>query len=557
MNRRYRNYNYLLSQVREAEIKGILTSVRMLAHDIRDPFSKLKVFLNFLEDNKKSDLNLNIPSIKKDLNSSIDKVNHMLNDFMSFGDASEKHGESFDFEYFLYNFLMNISKINAECNYKFTYTLNHKYLIYFNKIKFERVLNNLLVNSIEAMQGNGEIWIKTKDINQSNNKFMQIIFGNSNSYIDKNYISNIFDLSFTMGKETGNGIGLYSVKSIINSFGGDIKCYSDKQYGVEFIFTVPISEEKKLSTEKIQLPNCANEIYKYQQNKLSRNFSEKNNYRILEIINFINLNIKKMSVLIIEDNEIHLNSIHSLISSSMKNYENDIIFYSASNFHDALKIYEKENPQIVITDIDLKDKINDGFDLIKYIRKSNKLTYICVHTNRIFSKKRVFELGANLFKLKPMDYICLSDIFENFCKIYQDNKDLKKISSIIIVEDNKFYMNMWKNALKLHKLHCYNNPEELFNDIFQDKKLLKTIDCIILDYFYEGINKNIVQMNFISLLRRSGYKNPCFLSSLIKCSQEELLDFDGFLEKKPHSFEEIKALFPQKYKGISYEKNFN
>lgn len=54
-------------------------------------------------------------------------------------------------------------------------------------------------------------------------------------------------------------------------------------------------------------------------------------------------------------------------------------------------------------------------------------------------------------------------------------------------------------------------------------------------------------MNFVDLLRRYGYKNPCFLSSEICCSSEELKIFDGFIEKQPKTFFEIKNLFPEKF----------
>ncbi|WP_172603945.1 hypothetical protein [Fluviispira sanaruensis] len=43
--------------------------------------------------------------------------------------------------------------------------------------------------------------------------------------------------------------------------------------------------------------------------------------------------------------------------------------------------------------------------------------------------------------------------------------------------------------------------------------------------------QNIVQMNFVDVLRRYGYKNSCFLSSEVRCSDQERKVFDGFIEK--------------------------
>ena len=57
-------------------------------------------------------------------------------------------------------------------------------------------------------------------------------------------------------------------------------------------------------------------------------------------------------------------------------------------------------------------------------------------------------------------------------------------------------------------------------------------------------------MNFIDLIRRYGFNNPCFLSSNVMCSNEELLYFDGFLEKQPHSLENIKTKFSSFFNKI-------
>ncbi|KAB8030856.1 hybrid sensor histidine kinase/response regulator [Fluviispira multicolorata] len=318
----------------------------------------------------------------------------MLNSFMYFGDIKNNSADSIDFETLLFQLLMDFTKFSSNIKLSFRFKFNHKSKIYFNKIQLKRVIINLLINAIETMNNHGEIWIETQELSLKDQNFIQITFGNSNSYIEDQYLDKLFELSFTMGKENGNSIGLYSVKSIINSFGGNIKCLSSKNIGTEFIFTVPKINQLKSNEFSYLLPKNSVNIIEYKNLKMIKN----NNTTQSKIIKFINLNFKRMSILILEDCEVYLKSIQSIMYKSMQIYKSDIYFYTANNYHDAVKICDKENPQIIITDIDLKDMLHDGFEFNKYIRKKNDDTYIFVHTNHIFSEERSFELGVILFR---------------------------------------------------------------------------------------------------------------------------------------------------------------
>jgi signal transduction histidine kinase/DNA-binding response OmpR family regulator len=550
LKKRLKSYQHFVDQVKSAELSGITSSVRMLAHDIRAPFSMLNIIISSFEKSiSLEDLSQKSSRAKADLSVYMNKVTMMLNDFMHFGDKNKEQLESFDPKEVIYYILINFAKINEKCNLNFSYDFGHRNHLFFTKIQFERIITNIISNAIEAMLGVGKLWFQTKNIKIKDRIFIQFCIGNSNSFISENNRKRIFDLNFTMGKETGTGIGLYSVKTLVESSGGTISCQSEKGKGVEFFFTLPASSDKINISKKITPPENAALIMKQRNGNQAEISIELWDDKIKVINQTILLNKNKISVLFIDDEEVYLGAMYDMTRELFSESEKMICFYKATNYDDAIRIYHEEKPNIIISDIDLKDQIHDGFEIIKYVHKRDKNCYLCVHTNRLFSKERVFEMGAHHFILKPIDKIGLFEIFNHFLlqKFFQFKENLSSKETVIVVDDCKIYLEMWKMSLDDANVIAFENPESLFEGVLKDNELLKRTSCIILDYYYDGIPKNIVQMKSVDLLRKHGYENPCFLSSDMCCSQQELQDFDGFIEKQPKTFSEIKKLFPEKF----------
>ncbi len=87
--------------------------------------------------------------------------------------------------------------------------------------KLQVVFSNLISNAVEAIVGDGEITIRVVDIGDK----IQIDFEDSGDGIPKENLDVLFDPLFTT-KQTGTGLGLVSVKKIIESHGGTISVTS-------------------------------------------------------------------------------------------------------------------------------------------------------------------------------------------------------------------------------------------------------------------------------------------------------------------------------------------
>ncbi|MCD6185777.1 MAG: response regulator [Deltaproteobacteria bacterium] len=133
--------------------------------------------------------------------------------------------------------------------------------------QIEQVLLNFYINSSQAMQGCGKLFIKTKNIiipanhkfpfNVNSGRYANVTVTDTGAGISSDNIDKIFDPFFTT-KEVGvgSGLGLASVYGIIKNHGGFIDVKSTLGKGASFLFYLPVSNNK-VKKEKIVFEDIA------------------------------------------------------------------------------------------------------------------------------------------------------------------------------------------------------------------------------------------------------------------------------------------------------------
>lgn len=120
--------------------------------------------------------------------------------------------------------------------------------------QINQVLNNLVVNAVQAMPGGGHIRISSENINFADEeslplgrgRYVRISVKDSGVGIPEEIRQKIFDPYFTT-KPYGNGLGLATSYSIIRNHGGHITVASTPGKGTTFIIYLPASD--KILTE--------------------------------------------------------------------------------------------------------------------------------------------------------------------------------------------------------------------------------------------------------------------------------------------------------------------
>lgn len=113
--------------------------------------------------------------------------------------------------------------------------------------QINQVFMNILSNALQAIQGNGEIWITTIPLKAGVDQIgrVQISVQDSGSGMDSQTLEKIFEPFFTTkGVGQGTGLGLSISYGIIQNHGGEIQVRSQKGIGTEFVIIIPISPPK-------------------------------------------------------------------------------------------------------------------------------------------------------------------------------------------------------------------------------------------------------------------------------------------------------------------------
>ncbi len=125
-----------------------------------------------------------------------------------------------------------------------------------DKGQIQQVFSNLVINAAQAMQKGGHLYIKLQNYEHTDGpvahirsgKYVQATLRDEGEGIEEKYLSRIFDPYFST-KQTGRGLGLATVNSIINKHGGHISVVSKKGQGTTFTLCLPAEDEKPVSED--------------------------------------------------------------------------------------------------------------------------------------------------------------------------------------------------------------------------------------------------------------------------------------------------------------------
>lgn len=197
-----------------------------LAHEIRNPLSVIKGYLEMLNEN-------NIFKYKEIINSQINDSLNILNDYLEYNHII-LNKEELDLNVLLSDLKINlIDYLKSKNVYLHMNLLDDEIYLIGDYNKLKQVLNNIIKNSVESNSKNINISYKIMF-----NKVI-IIIKNDGYKIDNDALFKIGN--YFTNKENGNGIGTTLIKKIINLHNGKIKYKNNKNKGVSVYITLSLS----------------------------------------------------------------------------------------------------------------------------------------------------------------------------------------------------------------------------------------------------------------------------------------------------------------------------
>jgi two-component system, sporulation sensor kinase A len=224
--------NILLLKSEKMNLVGELAAG--IAHEIRNPLTSLKGFLQLLSSNYK-DKTFPYDSI---IFSEIDRINFIVNELMLLAKPTKDELKRIDIKSVIEQMVVfmkaQANMYNIEIHIDFP---ESSLPLNCSENKLKQVFINILQNSIEAMSNGGRIWISVKEIRNA----VILSFKDEGCGIPEELIGNIGTPFFTT-KNTGTGLGLMVTNNIIQNHRGSLEIKSRENEGTEIIITLPLSD---------------------------------------------------------------------------------------------------------------------------------------------------------------------------------------------------------------------------------------------------------------------------------------------------------------------------
>ena len=196
-------------------IIGELTS--RLAHDLRNPISVIKTAHGIMKEKPKMDVEKRLQYNGR-IDRAIQRIIHLVNDVLGYVRVSDLEMNETSILSLIESSIDAIDipdKINV-------IKPTNDFQIRCDFRKLEAVFANLLTNSVQAIEDDGEILLRLTD----NGDSIQLEFEDTGIGIAASVIPKIFEPLFTT-KNNGTGLGLAICKTIIEQHGGSISVKSN------------------------------------------------------------------------------------------------------------------------------------------------------------------------------------------------------------------------------------------------------------------------------------------------------------------------------------------
>ncbi len=221
---------------RNSRLKAMGEMAAELSHEIRNPLGSIELYASMLEEDlKKENYNTEYITFIRD---EIKKLNSLVTNILLFTREIKPKKREINIENFIKN-IDNFTKPMLKANnIKIKYDFNVK-TVYFDPDLFERVFFNLILNSINALEGKLDPIIKISCSKKNNNVLIK--FKDNGIGIKDDLKDKIFNPFFTT-KAKGSGLGLSVIYRIVKAHNGNIQINSKEGEYTEFIIELMESD---------------------------------------------------------------------------------------------------------------------------------------------------------------------------------------------------------------------------------------------------------------------------------------------------------------------------
>lgn len=224
----------------EAQNLELATLAGGLAHEIRNPLSTIRMNLDLLAEDLEEEESGNgrrmLQRVAK-LKSECVNLEDILNAFLQFAKAGEPNLQAISLNDEVDEYLAFLTPQSEEHNVQLRAHLDANLpQVKLDRTLIRQVLTNLGRNALEAMPNGGTLEFLTMP--RDGGIALEVI--DTGEGMDENTVSRMFQAFFST-RSGGSGLGLPTVRRIIEAHGGRIACESEPGKGTRFTILLPVN----------------------------------------------------------------------------------------------------------------------------------------------------------------------------------------------------------------------------------------------------------------------------------------------------------------------------
>jgi len=221
---------------------------RRLAHEIKNPLTPIQLSAERMRRKFLGSMNAQDAQILErathTIVAQVDAMKQMVNAFSEYARAPDMHFTRFDLNQLITEVvdLYRVQDSSAEM----TLQLNPRLpLISADRMRIRQILNNLVTNSLEALEGKigARIEFETQlaDDAQNRGSCVAIVVTDNGPGFQRDLIGTVFD-PYVTSKPKGTGLGLAIVKKIVEEHGGRIEADNQRSGGARVRIQLPLGD---------------------------------------------------------------------------------------------------------------------------------------------------------------------------------------------------------------------------------------------------------------------------------------------------------------------------
>lgn len=165
----------------------------------------------------------------------VDRLTLLSQDVLDFAKVREPRWETVDLRPFLEAIIEPLVPRAAEMGVSLR-TEGDSCLVKLDPARFTRVMENLLANALDAtVDLSGEVVVTWVQVTSG----VRICVKDQGRGIPKRVVKRIFEPFFSYGKKKGTGLGMATVKKIVEEHGGTLEFISEEGQGTEVLILLP------------------------------------------------------------------------------------------------------------------------------------------------------------------------------------------------------------------------------------------------------------------------------------------------------------------------------